>query len=162
QTARLALRLPLWGGFAGLEAVTRDIPFIARHSTRSPMEVRRWMGVDERRPLLLLSFGGYGLAGLNTSRLAALGDYTVATTDFPVPGNTIEPAQGMVYIAERQLYSDGYRYEDLVRAADVVVTKPGYGIVSECITNDTALLYTSRGRFPEYDVFVREMPSLLR
>jgi hypothetical protein len=42
------------------------------------------------------------------------------------------------------------------------VTKPGYGIVSECIANGTSLLYTSRGRFPEYDLFVREMPAWLR
>ena len=49
-----------------------------------------------------------------------------------------------------------------MRAADVVVTKPGYGIISEAIANDTALLYTSRGRFVEYDVLVREMPRYLR
>ncbi len=54
------------------------------------------------------------------------------------------------------------RYEDLVAAVDVVVTKPGYGIVSECIANDTAMLYTSRGHFVEYEVMVREMPSVLR
>ena len=55
-----------------------------------------------------------------------------------------------------------FDYPDLVRAADVVVTKPGYGIISECIANDTAILYTSRGHFPEYDVLVREMPKYLR
>jgi L-arabinokinase len=46
--------------------------------------------------------------------------------------------------------------------ADVVVTKPGYGIVSECIVNGAALVYTSRGRFAEYDVFLAEMPRVLR
>src|SRR5205823_6087586 len=56
----------------------------------------------------------------------------------------------------------GFEYQDLVRAADVVVTKPGYGIISECIANDTAMVYTSRGQFPEYDVLVREMPRYLR
>jgi hypothetical protein len=45
---------------------------------------------------------------------------------------------------------------------DAVVSKPGYGIISECIANDTALLYTSRGQFAEYDVLVREMPRYLR
>jgi L-arabinokinase len=54
------------------------------------------------------------------------------------------------------------RYEDLVGAAEGVVTKPGYGIVSECIANDTAILYTSRGHFPEYDVIVEEMPKYAR
>ena len=49
-----------------------------------------------------------------------------------------------------------------MRAADVVVTKPGYGIISEAIANDAALLYTSRGHFVEYDVLVREMPRYLR
>jgi L-arabinokinase len=44
----------------------------------------------------------------------------------------------------------------------VVISKPGYGIVSECIANQTAMLYTSRGRFIEYDVFVAEMPRFLR
>ena len=56
----------------------------------------------------------------------------------------------------------GLLYQDLVAAADVVVSKPGYGIVSECVANGTALLYTSRGRFIEYDLFVAEMPRMLR
>ena len=42
------------------------------------------------------------------------------------------------------------------------MSKPGYGIVSECVANDTALLYTSRGRFIEYDTFVAGMPRVLR
>jgi L-arabinokinase len=44
----------------------------------------------------------------------------------------------------------------------VVVTKPGYGIISECIANDTAMLYTSRGDFREYPVLVEAMPKFLR
>ena len=39
-------------------------------------------------------------------------------------------------------------------AVDVVITKPGYGIISDCVANGTAMLYTSRGRFAEYDVMV--------
>ena len=42
------------------------------------------------------------------------------------------------------------------------MTKPGYGIISECVANGTAVLYTSRGRFAEYEVLVREMPRYLR
>jgi hypothetical protein len=43
-----------------------------------------------------------------------------------------------------------------------VVTKPGYGIIAECIANDAAVLYTDRGRFAEYDVLVEAMPRYLR
>jgi L-arabinokinase len=60
------------------------------------------------------------------------------------------------------MYNIGVRYEDLVGAAEAVVTKPGYGIVSECIANDSAILYTPRGHFPEYEVIVEEMPKYLR
>ena len=68
----------------------------------------------------------------------------------------------LVHVSDRQICQAGYRYEDLVRAADVVVTKPGYGIVAEAIANDTAILYTSRGRFAEYDVLVQNMPRFVR
>jgi L-arabinokinase len=59
------------------------------------------------------------------------------------------------------MYGQRIRYEDLVGAVDVVASKPGYGIISECAANGTALLYTDRGRFCEYEVLVREMPRYL-
>ena len=161
QKASIALRLPMAGGFGGLEAITRNIPFIARQSQRDPDEVRRAIGLPPRagdKPLVLMSFGGYGIEGLDTSSLARLKDYTFARTDLPA----IQPAPGVFYISEQQLHASGFRYQDLVRAADVVATKPGYGIISEAIANDAALLYTSRGRFVEYDVLVKEMPRFLR
>ena len=58
--------------------------------------------------------------------------------------------------------NSGFRYEDLVAASDVVITKPGYGILAECISTGAAMLYTSRGQFREYDLMVREMPRYVR
>jgi L-arabinokinase len=49
-----------------------------------------------------------------------------------------------------------------VAAADVVVTKPGFGIIAECISTGTAMLYTSRGSFREYDVLVNALPRYVR
>ncbi len=151
--ATAALRLPMAAGFAGLEAITRDIPFIARRSRHEPAEIRQALGIPGDKPVLLMSFGAYGLAGLDTAALAGLRDYAIVTTT---------PAPGLLSLSEQRLQKSGYRYEDLVRAADVVVTKPGYGIISEAIANGAAILYTSRGPFPEYDVLVREMPKYLR
>jgi L-arabinokinase len=74
----------------------------------------------------------------------------------------IERKGAFVSLNEEVMYDAGIRYEDLVGAAEIVVTKPGYGIIAECIANDTAILYTSRGHFPEYDVLVEEMPKYLR
>jgi hypothetical protein len=142
----LALRLPMWGGFQTMSKVW-DIPFVARRSRRERDEIRTALDIPRDRRVVLTSFGGYGLEGLNVDALRSLGDYHVL-----LPG----------MIEEAAMYDRGYRYEDLVHAVDVVVTKPGYGIISECIANDTALLYTSRGDFREYQVLVDAMPNCLR
>jgi predicted glycosyltransferase len=163
QKAAAVLRLPMAGGFGGLDAVIRDIPFIARRSRHDTGTVRRAIGLPRSdKRLVLMSFGGYGIEGLDTAALAALKNYTVVTTDLPARAHDILPAPGLLVVPERQLQGSGLRYEDLVHAADVILTKPGYGIISEAIANGTPLLYTSRGRFVEYDVLVREMPRYLR
>ena len=125
----------------------RDLPFVARHSRREPDEVRDAIGIPRSARVVLMSFGGYGLEQPVASTLGAIPGYHVLW-----PGR----------IDEAAMYEDGYRYEDLMRAVDVVVTKPGYGIIAECLANDTALLYTSRGDFREYDVLVSAMPLFLR
>jgi UDP:flavonoid glycosyltransferase YjiC (YdhE family) len=142
----MALRFPMWGGFETMPTIT-DIPLVARRSQRDPADVRTALGIPQDRRVVLTSFGGYGLDGLNVDALRSLPAYHVL-----LPG----------MIDENAMYARGYRYEDLVRAVDVVVTKPGYGIISECIANDTALLYTSRGDFREYQVLVDAMPAHLR
>lgn len=138
--ATAALRLPLHGGFDAMAPVTRDIPFIARRSRRERAAVRGILGVPSDRPAVLVSFGGYG-ADLPVEAVRRTAPLTILTPPR-------EP--------------EGLLYEDIVAASDVVVSKPGYGIVSDCVANGAALLYTSRGRFAEYDVFARDMPRYLR
>jgi hypothetical protein len=139
--ATFALRLPMHGGFEPMAAVTSDIPFIARRSTRDPADTRRRLGVVDDRPFVLASFGGYGL---------------------DVPYAAIAESEGLTVLSPGTALPAPLTYQDLVAAADVVISKPGYGIVSECVANGTALLYTSRGRFVEYDVLVAAMPRVLR
>jgi hypothetical protein len=140
--ATRALRLPLHGGFASMRAVTCDIPFIARRSTRERRETRRLLGLRDDRPAVLTSFGGHGVA---------LPDAIARSSRFALVGSDTSA-----------LDVHGLSYQDLVAAVDVVVSKPGYGIVSECVANNAALIYTSRGRFIEYDLFVPQMPRFLR
>ena len=68
---------------------------------------------------------------------------------------------GCRFLANADLAAFDVRYEDLVAAADAVLTKPGYGIVADCIANGTAMIYTSRGRFAEYDCLVRGIETHL-
>jgi len=165
-TAACALRLPMHGGFESIRGI-RDIPFIARKSHRDPARVRCALGVPAGRRVALLSFGGHGLQGLDLDHIDAYDDYLILTTGevaragSPPECRTGTPANTMA-IDERALFDAGLRYEDVVAAADIVVTKPGYGIIAECIANETAVLYTSRGHFVEYEVLVDCLPRFLR
>jgi hypothetical protein len=159
--AKAAWRMPLHGGFESIARIV-DIPFVARHARTdlAREEIRRQLGLPPDRPLALVSFGGYGLRDLPLHHLDCTG-----TWDIVITASAQAPAglpRDIHHLLEDRMYASGLRYEDLVKAVDVVVTKPGYGIVSDCVANGAAMLYTSRGRFAEYDVMIREMPGFLR
>jgi L-arabinokinase len=165
--ASMALRLPMSAGFESFSNV-RDIPLIARHATHSREETCRILKLPTEKPIVLLSFSGFGLQGLDTETLSKFKKHTIVATAGPPGGRTrkdtprSERTGSFVSVNEELMYSAGVRYEDLVGAADVVVTKPGYGIIAEAIANDAAVLYTSRGHFPEYEVLLEDMPKYLR
>jgi L-arabinokinase len=138
--ADLLLELP----FAGdLSAFPRREPIglVARRPRVPRSLARDRLGLD-RRPTVLVSFGGLGLPGLGADAVAGLDEFSFLwPQDLP---------------AER-LDALGLGYADVVCAVDVVLSKPGYGIVSDAIAAGTRLLYTDRGDFPEYPILVREM-----
>jgi len=144
----LLLRLPFSGG---LDAFPRqeEIPLVARPSRLSRARARRALGLDEKKPVALLSFGGFSLSGEYYRRMGE--DREIAWTASERVG---AQAPGIRNFSRRELAERGLAYPDLVRAAEVVVTKPGYGILSECIANRTRMLYTERGDFREYPVLV--------
>ena len=160
-SGRAAWRLPMHGGFEPFETIV-DVPFIARHATHDRDTTRRRLALPLDRKLVLSSFGGYGLASLPLEGLDCLDEYDVVIAEASLGGTGTRAHPSVHAIVEGDIYSRGLRYEDLLAAADVVLTKPGFGIISECLANNTALVYTSRGAFREYDVLVAEMPAFLR
>ena len=158
RQATLALRLPLSPELDVFPRV-ESIPLVARAVERPRADTRLALGIADDRKVALLSFGGYGLQRLDVAALDCLDDWTVLLTDRV--SAAVAPSPSVVFLPE-SLLASGFRYEDLVAASDVVVTKPGYGIISECATYRTAMVYTSRGVFREYHVLVAEMPRIVR
>ena len=154
--AEVLLRLPFACDASAFRRV-EDVPLVARKPTVPKALARERLGLDAR-PAVLLSFGGLGLPGLRPAGFGALTGYQVLlgsqALDGPVPAN-VRRLDGPALLAA------GLDYPDVVGAVDVVVTKPGYGIVSDCIGAGTRLVYTDRGDFPEYPVMVEEMPRYL-
>ena len=154
-----AWRLPMHGGFETFETI-RDVPLVARHATWDPRDTRRVLDLPSDRPLALASFGGFGVHGLDLAALDCLRDWDVVVTGQARPSGSAP--RGVHFLGDTEVYDRGVRYEDLVSACEVVLTKPGYGIVSECIANDTAIVYTPRGNFAEYPVLVHHIERWLR
>lgn len=161
-----ALRLPLWDGFTSVRAPIRDIPLIARRSRLGRDQARAQLAIDTRGPVVLASFGRYGLH-VPYEQIIQRDDLTIIVgKDVDGTSRGAEDMLGargrLIGLSATDLAQRGLRYEDLVAAADVVVSKPGYGIVSECAANDTALLYARRGSFIEQELLIREMPRVVR
>ena len=157
--ATLALRLPFAGGFASMLRV-EPMPLVARVS-RVPRHItRERLHLDDARPVVLASFGGHG-GSVSLDKAAASGTFVLVATDYEANKAGV-PHSNLRVIPADTLRRAELSYTDLLAAADVVVSKLGYGIVSECIASRVPLLYTFRGRFVEQDVFVHEMPAVLR
>ncbi|MBI3060646.1 MAG: hypothetical protein HYY83_01495 [Deltaproteobacteria bacterium] len=127
----------------------KKIPLITRRSGLDKSHARLRFGLPADATVVLLTFGGFGLERLPLEKLERLGEIFFVATGRN-PGTT----ENLVVLPEPIPH-----YEDLIRAADVVVSKPGYGIVADVIAHQVPLLYTSRGDFPEYPYLVEAMNS---
>lgn len=153
--ATMLLRLPLYGDLGAFRHI-RDIPLVARRAAVAPATTRRRLGLPPGDRLVLLSFGGLGLALDAAPRIAGV---TFLATGASAAGD--EAPAGVRAVTHPELTEAGLRYQDLVAACDAVLTKPGYGIVAECIANGTPMIYTARGRFAEYPCLVHGIDAHL-
>lgn len=146
RKATLALALPYSAGME-IFPLRDSIPWISRTSALTKEEARNRFGLPQLGTIVLISFGGIGVRRLPWSKLKRSREFVFVTT-----GET-EHHDGNVFV----LGHAQQRYEDLVRAADVIITKPGYGIVADIIAHKVPALYTARGDFPEYPFLVQAL-----
>ncbi len=94
--------------------------------------------------LVLLSFGGFGLEDVE-EKIPRLPGIRWVTSPPAVDLGGREDATEVT----------GVPYPDLVAGADVVLSKPGYGMITECAVNRARLVYAQRAGFPETPALVR-------
>lgn len=147
----LALRMIPGPELVGFPEV-REIGIVSRLASGDARAWRR----DVARPgerLVLLSFGGFGLADLER-RLPRIAGVRWVTAP-PLPP---------LAAREDASYVPDVSYPSLVAGCDVVFSKPGYGTIAEAAGNRTRFLYAARADFPETPPMVawleRELTSL--
>lgn len=137
--ASLALTLP-YPCDTSMFPRQQAISWVTRRSALSKSAARAKFDLPQSATIVLLSFGGLGLGRFPWEELKRQRNYCFVTT-----GDGKRSDGNLVVLPDAQS-----QYEDLVRAADVIVTKPGYGIVADVLAHRLPMLYTDRGEFPEY------------
>ena len=157
--AQALLRLPLHSTDAEAFAPWRsieDVPLVARIAKRSREAVRAEYALPVDHKVVLLSFGGFTANGLELAQLAEWRMYEFVLTPPMAHEGQATPAN------VRVLNPAATDYVSLLAACDAVVTKPGYGMVADCLANRVAVLFTDRGPFREYDVLAESLQRLGR
>ncbi len=131
--ASCLLRLPFHGDLSAFPVI-EDIPLVATCSSAERQQVAGKLKIDPEKKIILLYLGKFDYSRVLNEKMLKREDYCFMPPD---------------------RYKDCHLpFQDLLKAADVVLTKPGYGIVSECIANQTAIMYTAREDFGEYHPLV--------
>ncbi len=146
--AQLGFILPLDCPISSLKKQIK-VGFVGRKPTITKEEIRKQLGFTYEKKYFLFSFGAYGLD-------VDLFNYNSLSNKYQIVISRIEN------FTHPKIYrKDDIYYPNIVTACDYVVTKPGYGIVSECYFAKTPIIYTDRGDFAEYPHLVKKMQEYL-
>ena len=132
-----------------------ETPLTVRSWRRSREEARRYFGFDSERRFVLLTFGGFAAPPESLNRLL---DYRplefvrVAPREVRLAGKFSTPLERDPQIPNLwNLTTSDLHHPDLVRAADAIVCKPGYGTLSEAMSAGTPMVCDSRHDFREFE-----------
>ncbi len=144
----LGLEVPLGPG-AEVFPRREKIPIVARRSEADKVSVREELSIKNDSLLILVALRG--------QELRLLPEVTHENRGISIIGFPACPHSKYMQLDDRWQP----RFQDLVKVADVVLSKPGYGIVSECIANNTPLAMLPRIGFAETEPMLKEAEEYL-
>lgn len=125
-----------------------DIPIIVRQSNYDREKILSTLGIDYdiEKPLILLALRiPDQVSKVAIQELIDCDEYIIISSS-PLPFDT----GGKVIPIKSYLKTEGF--PSLVESCNLVISKLGYGIVSECIAGKTPLMYIPRDDFSEFDI----------
>ncbi|AOP33479.1 sugar kinase [Leptospira tipperaryensis] len=157
--ATFGLLLPFSCPAASL-AEQKNIGLVGRRPNLDKTNAKEFFKLPNDKINLLFSFGAYGVKTEHFEWKKFDSDrYRIVIsggTDFDLSLIPEKQREGILSFTN-------VHYPDLLTACDFVITKPGYGILSESVYAKTPLLYTDRGNFPEvpylHQALKEEIPS---
>jgi hypothetical protein len=149
--ADLLLRLPFcedMKAFARIE----DIPLVARPGRARRDEIASLTGCSPEKKWILLSFTTLDWGNEALTQVEQIENYEFLTV---LP---LEWKRKNIYALRREQVT----FADVVASVDAVVSKPGFGILSDCIVNRKPLIYADRSEFLEYPILEAAIRKYLK
>ena len=124
----------------------QSIPLIAAYPDRIDFVARQ-----DREKCALVIFGGSSQPPYDLNSLGEMSDWL-----FLIPGAPEHAPDNVHSIT----FSNSLKAVDLMPYVDVVVCKPGYGILAECWRTGRPMVWVERPDFPEYPMLKRWLEEI--
>ncbi|MBU0677354.1 MAG: hypothetical protein KJ626_04485 [Verrucomicrobia bacterium] len=150
-SADLLLKLPFSAEMSAF-ARSEPVPMLSSPGCAKREEIARLYAADVDRRWVLISFTSLEWSAdaiKNVCAIEACEFFSVLPLAWP---------ESRIHAVDRRQIS----FFDLMASVDVLVSKPGYGLISECIANGKPLIYVDRTNFREYAVLERAVRKYLR
>jgi hypothetical protein len=152
RKADLLLRLPFCEEMRAFPRI-EDIPLVATPGRARRREIAAIAGCDLAKKWILLSFTSLDWNREALDHVKSIqGEYEFLTV-LPLQWKT-----DRIHALSREQIT----FSDVIASADAVISKPGFGILSDCIVNSKPLIYADRIDFLEYAVLEASIKKYMK
>lgn len=152
RKAKLLLKLPFSPDMSIFSRHV-DLPLLAKPGKARRQELAELTGADAGKRWVLLSFTTLDWNEVALREVETLHDFEFFTVK-PLAWS----GRQNIHAIDRAKIG----FSDVLASCDVVVTKPGYGILSDCVANAKPIVYAEREDFIEYPLLEKELKRYLK
>jgi L-arabinokinase len=129
-----------------------DIPLVTSPGKNRRPEIASLTGCDREKKWILLSFTTLDWDEGALKKVEQLPEYEFFTV------HPLEWRKRNIH----PLHRGKMNFSDILASMDAVISKPGFGILSDCVANHKPLIYADRSSFREYAVLVDAIKRYIR
>jgi L-arabinokinase len=129
-----------------------EIPLVSSPGLNRRADLASSCNIDPAKKWVLLSFSTLEWGHDALRQVESLSEYVFLTVrPLEWPGKNF-----------RSIDRHQVSFSDVIASCDFVVSKPGYGILSECVVNEKPLVYAERTDFREYPILEKALKKYLK
>jgi len=147
----LLLRLPFSEAMHAFPEI-EDITLVASPGTSNRKEISENLNCDAEKKWILISFTSLNWSDEALDLIESIRDYEFFTV------HPLAWQRRNIHAVNREQIP----FSDIIASVDAVLSKPGFGILSDCIVNRKPLIFADRSDFAEYPILESAIRKYLK